>query len=206
MKNGAGGPGLVRGLGTWDVTLVTVGSVLGTGIFITTGDIARVLPHAGLILLVWVVGGLVTMAGALTYAELGGLFPRGQAVPLPEGALLALLGLPLAGALPDHDGRDRDHGRGLAVPRRLHAFFHQNVLLSIARGARSPSAGPAHGSPHVLPPSTSSVGKARGAERHHGGAVASIMEWGQSPGSRHRHPAAPGPLPRGRRLAAMGWA
>jgi APA family basic amino acid/polyamine antiporter len=67
---------LVRGLGAWDAALVTVGSVLGTGIFITTGDIARVLPHAGLLLLVWVGGGLATLAGALTYAELGALFPR----------------------------------------------------------------------------------------------------------------------------------
>jgi APA family basic amino acid/polyamine antiporter len=60
----------------WDATLVTVGSILGTGIFITTADIARVLPHSGLILLLWLLGGLVTLAGALTYAELGGLFPR----------------------------------------------------------------------------------------------------------------------------------
>jgi basic amino acid/polyamine antiporter, APA family len=68
--------GLVRGLGAWDAGLVTIGSVLGTGIFITTGDIARSLPHPGLILLVWVVGGALTLTGALTYAELGGLFPR----------------------------------------------------------------------------------------------------------------------------------
>lgn len=72
----AGGPTLLRGLGAWDATLVTVGSVLGTAIFITPGDIARSLPHAGLMLLVWVGGGLVTLAGALTYAELGALFPR----------------------------------------------------------------------------------------------------------------------------------
>jgi len=76
IEAGAPAPELVRGLTVWDVTLVTVGSVLGTGIFITTADIARILPHAGLILLLWVVGGLVTLAGALTYAELGGLFPR----------------------------------------------------------------------------------------------------------------------------------
>lgn len=69
-------PALLRELGVWDAALVTVGSVLGTGIFITTGDIARVLPHAGLILLVWVLGGLLTLAGALTYAELGGMFPK----------------------------------------------------------------------------------------------------------------------------------
>ena len=69
-------PELVKGLTLFDVTLVTAGSVLSTGIFITTADIARVVPHAGLILLLWMAGGLVTLAGALTYAELGGLFPR----------------------------------------------------------------------------------------------------------------------------------
>jgi APA family basic amino acid/polyamine antiporter len=82
----APGPSLVRSVGTWGATLVTVGSVLGTGIFITPGDIARSLPHAGLTLLLWVGGGLVTLAGALTYAELGALFPRagGQYVFLKE--------------------------------------------------------------------------------------------------------------------------
>jgi APA family basic amino acid/polyamine antiporter len=68
--------GLVRGLGRWDSTLLTVGSVIGTGIFITTADIARVLPHQGMILLVWTLGGFLTLAGALTYAELGALYPR----------------------------------------------------------------------------------------------------------------------------------
>jgi APA family basic amino acid/polyamine antiporter len=68
--------GLVRGLGRWDATFLTVGSVIGTGIFITTADIARVLPQQGMILLVWMLGGFLTLAGALTYAELGALFPR----------------------------------------------------------------------------------------------------------------------------------
>ena len=45
-------PELVRGLGTWDTTLLTIGSVIGTGIFITTADMARVLPSQGTILLV----------------------------------------------------------------------------------------------------------------------------------------------------------
>jgi basic amino acid/polyamine antiporter, APA family len=67
---------LVRGLGTWDAALLTIGSVVGTGIFITTGDMAKVLPSPWLILLVWAAGGLLTLAGALTYAELGVLFPR----------------------------------------------------------------------------------------------------------------------------------
>jgi basic amino acid/polyamine antiporter, APA family len=69
-------PGLVRRLGVWDAVLVTIGSVLGTGIFLTTADVARALPHAGLVLLAWMAGGLLTLAGALTYAELGVMFPR----------------------------------------------------------------------------------------------------------------------------------
>jgi APA family basic amino acid/polyamine antiporter len=72
----ASSPTLVRGLSTWDGTLLTIGSVVGTGIFITTADMAKVLPHPGLILLVWLAGGLLTLAGALTYGELGVLFPR----------------------------------------------------------------------------------------------------------------------------------
>ncbi len=75
-KPGAGEEGLVRGLGTWDGALLTIGSVVGTGIFLTTGDMARVLPDTGLILWVWIAGGLLTLAGALTYAELGVMFPR----------------------------------------------------------------------------------------------------------------------------------
>jgi APA family basic amino acid/polyamine antiporter len=67
---------LVRGLGTWDGALLTVGSIVGTGIFLTTSDMAKVLPHPGLILLVWLAGGLLTLAGALTYGELGAMFPR----------------------------------------------------------------------------------------------------------------------------------
>jgi APA family basic amino acid/polyamine antiporter len=68
--------GLLRVLGAGDGALITIGSVVGTGIFITTSDMARALPHPALILAVWVVGGLLTVAGALTYAELGVLFPK----------------------------------------------------------------------------------------------------------------------------------
>ncbi|HSC21183.1 MAG TPA: hypothetical protein VLC07_05600, partial [Solirubrobacterales bacterium] len=47
---------LLRKLGPVDGALITVGSIVGTGIFLTTGDMAQVLPHAGLILAVWVAG------------------------------------------------------------------------------------------------------------------------------------------------------
>jgi basic amino acid/polyamine antiporter, APA family len=69
-------PALKRELGVWDTASLTLGSVLGTAIFLTPADIAKSLPHAGLILAVWIVGGFLTLAGALTYAELGAMFPR----------------------------------------------------------------------------------------------------------------------------------
>ena len=68
-------PELARELSAWDGTLITVGSVIGTGIFLVSSDIARAAPHAGLLLLVWLVGGLLSIAGALTYAELGAMYP-----------------------------------------------------------------------------------------------------------------------------------
>jgi APA family basic amino acid/polyamine antiporter len=70
------GAELERALGAWDATLLTIGAVVGTGIFLTAGDVARAVPHAGLILLVWVIAGLLAIAGALTYAELGVMFPH----------------------------------------------------------------------------------------------------------------------------------
>ena len=69
--------------------------MLGTAIFLTPAEIARTLPHAGLILVVWIAGGFLTLAGALTYAELGAMFPRagGQYHYLKEayGRLAAFL-------------------------------------------------------------------------------------------------------------------
>ena len=45
-ETAAGAPSLVRRLGVWDGVLITIGSVLGTGIFLTTADVARAVPHA----------------------------------------------------------------------------------------------------------------------------------------------------------------
>jgi len=71
-----GPPSLHRALGAWDATSLTVGAVLGTGIFLTAGDVARAVPHPALVLAVWLVGGLLVLAGALAYAEMGTMFPR----------------------------------------------------------------------------------------------------------------------------------
>jgi len=77
---------LVRQLGLFDSTMVMVGIVIGSGIFLTTGIMAKNIPSGGLILLAWTVGGLLTLAGALTYAELGAAMPEagGQYVYLRE--------------------------------------------------------------------------------------------------------------------------
>jgi len=76
VANERGAGELERRLTTRDATLLTIGSIVGTGIFLTTADMARRLPHAGWILAVWLAGGLLSLAGALTYGELGALFPR----------------------------------------------------------------------------------------------------------------------------------
>jgi APA family basic amino acid/polyamine antiporter len=86
---------LQRQLGLFDSTMVMVGIVIGSGIFLTTGIMAKSIPSAGLILLAWTVGGLLTLAGALTYAELGAALPEagGQYVYLREayGPMVAFL-------------------------------------------------------------------------------------------------------------------
>jgi APA family basic amino acid/polyamine antiporter len=59
-----------------DAVFLVVASVVGSGIFLTPGAIAERLPHPGLILAVWVVGGLLSLAGALANAELGATYPH----------------------------------------------------------------------------------------------------------------------------------
>ncbi|MGH9885388.1 MAG: amino acid permease, partial [bacterium] len=67
---------LRRELGLSDATLLCVASVIGSGIFLTPGEIATLLPHPGLILLVWIAGGVLSLAGALANAELGAMYPH----------------------------------------------------------------------------------------------------------------------------------
>lgn len=69
-------PELQRGLHCRDCVLLVVGSMIGSGIFLTTGQIAEVLPAPWLILAAWLVGGAMALAGALSYAELGASFPQ----------------------------------------------------------------------------------------------------------------------------------
>lgn len=79
-------PGLVRRLGTVSATALVVSNMIGVGIFTTTGFLAGDLGDPWLVVGIWVVGGLLAMAGALCYAELGANFPRsgGEYVYLSE--------------------------------------------------------------------------------------------------------------------------
>jgi APA family basic amino acid/polyamine antiporter len=67
---------LVRAIGLSGATLLVIGSVIGSGIFLTTGIMMKELPSTVLVLAAWVAGGLLATAGGLTYAEMGSMFPR----------------------------------------------------------------------------------------------------------------------------------
>ena len=75
-------PSLERAIGPVGATLLVIGSVIGSGIFLTTGVMAATLPSPTLILLAWTTGCLFALAGALTYAELGTMFPSSGGVYL----------------------------------------------------------------------------------------------------------------------------
>ena len=77
---------LLRKLGLLDATLIIIGIVIGSGIFLLPNVIARSLPSRGAILAVWIVAGVLSAFGALAYAELGAMMPAtgGQYVYLRE--------------------------------------------------------------------------------------------------------------------------
>src|SRR5215831_4788766 len=70
------GPQLRRGLTLIHTTAIVVGTVIGTGVFLKAAVMAQTVGSPGLVLWAWVVAGLLSLAGALTYAELGALLPR----------------------------------------------------------------------------------------------------------------------------------
>jgi amino acid transporter len=74
------GERLPRKLGLLSAIAVVIGSTIGSGIFRTPAIIADRVPSAGPMLAVWVIGGLLALCGALTYAELGAMFPRSGGV------------------------------------------------------------------------------------------------------------------------------
>lgn len=75
-----------RGLGLYDSTMVVVGSMIGSGIFIVSADMARTIGSPGWLLVAWLLTGALTVVGALSYGELAAMMPRagGQYVYLRE--------------------------------------------------------------------------------------------------------------------------
>ena len=75
-----------RGLGLYDSTMVVVGSMIGSGIFIVSADMARDIGSPGWLLVAWLLTGVLTVVGALSYGELAAMMPRagGQYVYLRE--------------------------------------------------------------------------------------------------------------------------
>jgi APA family basic amino acid/polyamine antiporter len=78
---------LPRSLGLWAAIAVVVSNVIGSGIFTTSGFLAQDLGDPSLLLFSWILGGVLAMAGALTYGELGARIPKagGEYVFLREG-------------------------------------------------------------------------------------------------------------------------
>jgi APA family basic amino acid/polyamine antiporter len=75
-----------RGLGLFDATTVVIGSMIGSGIFLVSADMAQLLGTSGWLLVAWVITGLLTVTAALSYGELAAMMPRagGQYVYLRE--------------------------------------------------------------------------------------------------------------------------
>lgn len=67
---------LVRAIGLGSAILLVIGNVIGSGIFLTTGGMVAQLPSTVLVLTAWTMGGLLAIAGGLTYAEMGSMYPR----------------------------------------------------------------------------------------------------------------------------------
>ncbi len=78
--------GFIKGLGLLDSTTLVIGSMIGSGIFIVSADIARQVNSPGLLIVPWLVTAILTMIAALTYGELAAAMPRagGQYIYLRE--------------------------------------------------------------------------------------------------------------------------
>ncbi|HKU26726.1 MAG TPA: amino acid permease, partial [Candidatus Sulfotelmatobacter sp.] len=65
-----------RGLGLFDSTMLVVGVMIGSGIFIVSADMAREIGSPGWLLVAWMIAGALTIAGALSYGELSAMMPQ----------------------------------------------------------------------------------------------------------------------------------
>lgn len=65
-----------RSLGFWDATMLVAGSMIGSGIFIVSADMSRMVGSTGWLLFLWILSGIITVMAALSYGELAGMMPK----------------------------------------------------------------------------------------------------------------------------------
>ncbi len=94
-SSGVPGPGFIKAMTLTDATMLVAGTMIGSGIFIVTADMARTLGSPFWLLMAWVLTGVMTLLGALAYGEMAAMYPRagGQYVFLREamGPLMGFL-------------------------------------------------------------------------------------------------------------------
>ena len=95
MSLEANSPSYLRRLGTWDAAAIVIGGVIGAGIFRNPATVAERTSAGWQVLLLWAVGGLLTLAGVLCYAELGARRPQAgprlhQHLPFDSSPVLSL--------------------------------------------------------------------------------------------------------------------
>ena len=86
MSSPPAAPGFLQKLGLFDATMLIIGTMIGSGIFIVSADIAQDVGSTGWLLAIWVATGIITIMGGLCYAELAAMMPHagGQYVFLRE--------------------------------------------------------------------------------------------------------------------------
>src|ERR1700732_1502283 len=130
-------PSLVRGLSLLDSVLLLVSGIIGSSIFLTAKDIAGPLPQPMLFLLVWVIGGVISLFGCVAFAELGSMFPEsgGQYVYLREayGDLVAFLyGWMLFSVANGGSIAALSVGAAAYTGQIVHLFSQQHIVFSVA--------------------------------------------------------------------------
>ena len=89
------GSTLKRSLGLMDATMMVAGSMIGSGIFIVSADMSRLVGSTGWLLTLWVASGLITLMAALSYGELAGMMPK----MVPIETLTSMLEDPSSGSM-----------------------------------------------------------------------------------------------------------
>ena len=68
--------GFVQGLNLFDATMIVIGTMIGSGIFIVSADMSRMIGSSGWMLMAWVLTGVLTITAALSYGELASMMPQ----------------------------------------------------------------------------------------------------------------------------------